>query len=78
MYSRFLREAAQITGNGGLDESAAAFQHIAERWDGLAAWFKNAYEAQDPVALLPETTEPLNELADLEEGAWTELRRAVA
>jgi hypothetical protein len=77
MFSRFLREAAQITGDARLNESAAAFQHIGDQWQEVAAIFKGGWETDDPAAVLPETTAPLMEIADLEETAWGRLRELV-
>lgn len=77
MFSRFLREAAQITGDLRLNESADAFQHIGDRWQEVAAIFKQGWKADDPAAVLPETTAPLMEVADLEEAAWMRLRELV-
>ena len=77
MFSRFLREAAEITGDARLNESADAFQHIGDRWQEVAAIFKGGWEAEDPAAMLPETTAPMMEIADLEEAAWARLRELV-
>lgn len=77
MYGRFLSQAAEVTGDGRLAESADEFQRIGDRWEALGEWFKAAFEAEDPAARLPEATAPLNELADLEEAAWTRLREWV-
>lgn len=74
MFSRFLREAAEITGDARLNESADAFQHIGDQWQEVAAIFKRGWEADDPAAVLPETTAPMMEIADLEEAAWRRLR----
>jgi hypothetical protein len=73
MFSRFLREAAEITGDMRLNQSADAFQHIGDRWQEVAAIFKQGWKADDPAAVLPETTTPLMEIADLEEAAWMRL-----
>ena len=77
MYSRFLREAAEITGNDRLIAVAAEFQHIGDEWQIVAGMFKRAIEADDPAAALPEISAPLLELADLEEAAWLRLRELV-
>ncbi|RLC76030.1 MAG: hypothetical protein DRI61_14030 [Chloroflexi bacterium] len=45
MYSRFLREAAEITGDTLLSEIAAEFQRIGERWTEVAHLFRQAAEA---------------------------------
>jgi len=77
MFSRFLREAAVITGDARLNESADAFQHIGDRWQEVAAIFKRGWETDDPATVLPETTAPMTEIADLEAAAWTRLRELV-
>ena len=77
MYSRFLREAAEITTDGRLVAVADEFQRIGDRWQGVAGMFKRASEADDPAATLPEISEPLLELADLEEAAWSRLGELV-
>jgi len=43
----------------------------------VAEIFKGASEADDPAAALPEIQAPLPELADLEEAAWSRLRKIV-
>lgn len=78
MFSRFLREAAEITGDQRLNESAAAFQHVGDRWQEVAEIFQRGWEADDPAAVLPETTAPIMEIADLEEAAWGQLREIVS
>jgi len=77
MLSRFLREAAEITGDARLNEGADAFRHIGDRWQEVAAIFKRGWEGEDPVAVLGETTAPMIEIADLEEAAWGRLRELV-
>jgi hypothetical protein len=73
MFSRFLREAAEITGDARLVESGDEFEHIADEWETLGAWFKQVSEAPDPAARLGECAAPLNALADQEEAAWSRL-----
>jgi hypothetical protein len=77
MFSRFLREAADIMGDARLNESADAFQHIGDRWQQVAEIFQRGWEAENPATVLPETTAPLTEIADLEEAAWTRLQELV-
>lgn len=74
MYSRFLREAAGITGDDRLIAVADEFQRIGDRWQVVAKAFKGASEAPDPASLLSECVAPLDALADLEEVGWTRLR----
>jgi hypothetical protein len=77
MFSRFLREGASITEDPRLAESADEFHHIADAWERLGAWFKQSSEAGDPESLVGECVAPLNDIADLEEAAWTRLRNLV-
>jgi hypothetical protein len=73
MYSRFLREAAQITDDEQMVAVADEFQRIGDRWQVVAETFKRASEADDPAAILAGIGAPLLELADLEEAAWSQL-----
>jgi hypothetical protein len=77
MFSRFLREAAEITGDAGLVESADQFQRIGEEWEKLGEWFRVASEVSDPTESLGGCVAPLNHLADLEEAAWGQLQEIV-
>ncbi len=74
MFSRFLREAAEITGDARLAEIAEEFHQIGDRWEALGAWFQEASELPEPGARLGECVAPLQDLADLEEEAWRKLR----
>ena len=77
MFSRFLREAGELTGAAGLAEVAADFQHIGDRWQEVGGTFKRASVAKDPLPLLAGLGTPLLELADLEEAAWGRLGELV-
>jgi len=74
MFSRFLHEGAEITGETRLGECADEFKQIGDRWEALGAWFREASEAPEPTAHLGECVAPLQDLADLEEAAWRQLR----
>ena len=74
MFSRFLREAAGVTGDPRLEESAGEFQRIGERWEELGKWFRRTSEAPEPATLLGECGEVFRELAEMEEGAWGRVR----
>ena len=74
MFSRFLREAAQIMDNPRLEESADEFQLIGDKWEDLGEWFLQTSEAPGPAELLQGCVAPLNDLADLEEGSWRQLQ----
>ncbi len=78
MFSRFLREAADITGDARLVESAGEFKDIGDEWEKLAEWFRKVSEVDDPPSRLGECVAPLNTLADLEQTAWGRLREIVA
>jgi hypothetical protein len=78
MYGRFLDEAAGITGEARLVDVAQQFQTIGDRWQQVAAIFRQASEAPDPAALLPEATSRMEAIADLEQEAWQTLQTLVA
>jgi len=73
MFSRFLLEAATITEERGLEESAAEFQRIGDRWQVVAEAFKVVSAAPDPTATLGEISPLLHELHGLEGAAWRRL-----
>jgi hypothetical protein len=75
MFSRFLAEAATITGETGLMESAAQFKRIGDAWETFADWAKASSEAADPAACLPEAAVPLHAIAEQEQAAWETLSR---
>jgi hypothetical protein len=78
MFSRFLREAAEITGETRLADSADEFKQIGDDWARLGEWFRQTSEASEPAALLGECAGPLGALADREEAAWERLREIVS
>ena len=78
MFSRFLGEAAEITGDRRLEQSAGEFQHIGDQWEALGEWFRQTSEAPDAAALLDQSVAPLSHLADSEELAWGRLRDIVS
>ncbi len=73
MLSRFLREAAGITGDDCLLPIADEFHGIAQEWDELGYWFRDISQVEDPAARLGESTAPLLQLADREQAAWGRL-----
>ena len=71
MYSRFLEEAAALTGERRLEEIGGTVRDIGECWQEVACIFKRAADTDaDPKDILPETTTPLLEIADREEEVW--------
>jgi hypothetical protein len=73
MYGRYLREAAEITGESELVAVGDLFKQIGDRWQGVAEIFKRAAGSDDPAAFLPGVAEPLLVIADLEQTAWNRL-----
>ncbi len=73
MLSRFLGEAAGVTGEPALEASAAEFERIADGWAAVGDWFRAASEAPDPAACLGEVVAPLRRLADQEQATWQRL-----
>lgn len=76
MFSRFLREAAEIAGDARLGDGADEFKRIGDEWEKLGEWFRQASEAPDPASLMGECAAPFGALADAEEAAWTRLAEA--
>lgn len=74
MFSRFLRESAEITGDSRLAESADEFRQIGDGWERLGEWFRQVSEAPKPDSMLGECVVSLNALAGLEETAWQRLQ----
>ena len=77
MFSRFLRECAEISAEPRLARSADEFQRIGDEWEELGEWFRDTSKASAPAEVLGECVEPLNHLADLEEAAWAQLQEIV-
>jgi hypothetical protein len=73
MFSRFLREAAQIVKEPRLDACADKMKTIGDRWQEVAGLFKQGWEAEKPAEILPETSRQMMQIADLEEDAWREI-----
>jgi hypothetical protein len=73
MFSRFLHEAAAITGEEHFLDSAGAFQDIADDWEAFAAWAREVSKVSRPEDRLGECTEPLQAIADREQAIWEAL-----
>jgi hypothetical protein len=73
MFSRFLAEAAEVTGEARLRESAEEFHQIGDTWEAFGEWCREASEADDAVVRLEEAGAQLAALATLEEAAWRRL-----
>ncbi|HEY42933.1 MAG TPA: BtrH N-terminal domain-containing protein [Anaerolineae bacterium] len=77
MYGRFLEEAAEIVGDERLVKIGGEMRAIGDKWQEVAAIFNRGSKVEDPAPVLSKTTEPLMEIADLEEKTWRRLREIV-
>ena len=73
MYSRFLEEAAGVTGQPGYAGAARAMQDCAEGWRAVARPLEGAFDAADPGALVPAVVKGLEDLHRKEGSVWKEL-----
>ena len=78
MFSRFLQEAADITGMQELGESSAAFQTIGDKWQALAKVFYQGSEEGDSPTLRATIKEALMDISDLEASAWADLQGKIS
>lgn len=77
MFSRFLLEAAQLTGNPALEMCADSFRQIGDRWEAVAAWCHELSEAPDPAACIADVGPMLETIAGMERTAWADLCSAI-
>jgi hypothetical protein len=75
MLSRYLQEAAWITDEPGLEQSADDFEGIGDAWQQLAERFREASEEDEPDDVLSECVPVLTQLAEREEEAWERVQR---
>jgi hypothetical protein len=73
MYSRFLSQAADLTGDARLKDAAEDFQQIGEKWTKLVTPLKEALEDPNPAGLVLPLVKGLNVIAGLESNAWKKL-----
>ncbi len=78
MYARFLGEAAAITGEPRLAGMGTELTAIGDQWERVAAAFAAAAQAGHPADLLGMATEPMHEIADLEQDFWERLSAMIA
>jgi len=74
MYGRFLKEAARITGERGLEAMGREMLAIGDRWQEVARLFEALAASADASAGLHEVAGRLNGIADQEEAAWRRLQ----
>ncbi|MFW5716919.1 MAG: BtrH N-terminal domain-containing protein [Spirochaetota bacterium] len=78
MFSRYLAECADLTGETELGKLSRAFGTIADRWAGIGEWFREQAGCANPAARMGEARALLLECRDLEVEAWTKLSKAVS
>jgi len=69
MYARFLSEAAEVTRNSALIDSADAFEKIGNHFTRIALLFKDAAKVKDIKTRVAAASQGFRELADKEEAA---------
>lgn len=77
MFSRFLKEAATITGDERLTEAGEEMHTIGDQWQQVARIFESAHTAPNPSALLPQAAALMLRIAESEQTAWEQLREIV-
>jgi hypothetical protein len=70
MYSRFLAEGAEITGNPALVSAAEAFARVGDRFTEVGLLFKDAFKLKNIVGRIKSASLGLREIADSEEAAY--------
>lgn len=74
MYSRFLSEAQSITGNKSLAEASAMFDASGKKFTEIGLLFKNAQQMDNIEASLQTASQKFEEIAAIEEAAYTCLK----
>jgi hypothetical protein len=75
MYSRFLREAANIVGNRAFEEASAMFHQAGEGFTEIGLMFKDAEKEQNINEKIRIASQRFLEIADTEENAYNLLAR---
>lgn len=78
MYSRFLAEAAKMTGEARLRSVSEELHRCGESWSALVQPLKQVYEMDDPAAVIADLVEDLGKVAEMEDKAWRNLQGIVA
>jgi hypothetical protein len=78
MYSRFLKEAAKITGNKKLVVSAEKMQEAGELYTEIGLLFKEAETMKDINIRVQKASDLFLNIADLEANAYTELSKNIS
>jgi len=75
MYSRFLKQAAEILGDKDLEEASAMFDQAGRRFTEVGLMFKDAEKMQNIKEKLSAASEKFQEIAKIEENAYNHLAR---
>lgn len=78
MYSRFLKEAAEITRNDKLLNSSEKIYRAGEMYTKIGLLFKEAEKTPDITERIQEASDMFLSIADLEEGTFSELSQYIA
>lgn len=77
MYSRFLKEAAEVTGNRSLLKSADQFEKIGQEFSRIGLMFKDAARLKDLARPIQAASNGFRAIAEQEEEACRFLERSV-
>ncbi len=78
MYSRFLREAAQIVGSKALKEASEMFNASGKRLTEIGLMFKDAQTMIGIAEKIELSSQKFSEIADIEERAFLQLRDSLS
>jgi len=77
MYARFLKEAAEITGNDALAAAAKEFESSGKRFSRIGQLFKDAEKMEDVEAAILTASAEFRAIADQEEEAYRFLKKVL-
>jgi len=77
MYSRFLKEAAEITGNENLSEASVKIHDAGELYSEIGNLFKEAIEIADLTNRIKRASHLLLSIANIEENTFNLLFKAI-
>ncbi|HEY9245570.1 MAG TPA: DUF4872 domain-containing protein [Candidatus Methanoperedens sp.] len=77
MYSRFLKEAMRITGNEAIKGAVVMFDESGKKFSEVGLMFKDAQKMEKINEKVRIASEIFNEIADIEERAFSHLSSIV-
>lgn len=75
MYSRYLREAAKITGNKAFEEASVMFHQAGEKFTEIGLMFLDAEKTRDINEKINVASQKFLKIANIEEKAYSHLAR---